>query len=107
MRKVRIAIIIAITMCIGVSASVATAENGCEPCIKFLDDLFCPGHHASHHNPYEEPIETDRHDFTQSARTVGRGVVQLESGYSYFYKDTDHEIEHAHTMPEMLWRWGV
>ncbi|MCA9067593.1 MAG: hypothetical protein KDA84_01635, partial [Planctomycetaceae bacterium] len=39
-----------------------------------------------------EPIETDRHDFTQSPRTVGAGVVQFEGGYSYFYKDQKEEI---------------
>ena len=102
-----IVILTTATLFFGVSGSVAAAENGWEPRIKFLDDLFCPGNRASHRNPFEEPIETDRHNFTQSAKTVGRGVVQLEAGYSYFYKDTDHEIEQSHTMPEMLWRWGV
>jgi hypothetical protein len=107
MRAFRIIATLTATLSFVVSASVAEAEDGWEPRIRFLDDLFRPCSHASHRDPYEEPIETDRHDFTQSARTVGRGVVQLEAGYSYFYKDTDHEIEHSHTMPEMLWRWGV
>ena len=31
-----------------------------------------------------ERIETDRHDFTQSTTTAGRGVFQIESGYSFF-----------------------
>ena len=58
-------------------------------------------------DPFEERIETDRHDFTQSSRTVGRGVVQTELGYSYFYKDTEEELENAHTTPEMMVRVGL
>lgn len=54
-----------------------------------------------------EPIETDRHDFTQSPRTVGAGVVQFEGGYSYFYKDDKNEIEQSHTTPEMVARIGI
>ena len=83
------------------------AEEGCEgPRILFLDDLFCPCS-GSARNPYEERIETERHNFTQSATTVGCGVFQVEGGYSYFYKDTEHEIEQSHTTPEMLFRYGV
>lgn len=55
---------------------------------------------------WEERIETERHDFTQSATTVGRGILQIESGYSYFYKDAE-EIESSHTGPETLLRLGV
>lgn len=58
-------------------------------------------------DPFEERIETERHDFTQSAVTVGRGIVQVEAGYSYFYKDTEEEIESAHTSPEILLRVGL
>ncbi len=54
-----------------------------------------------------EPIETDRHDFTQSPRTVGTGIVQIEGGYSYFYKDENRETEHSHTTPELVTRIGV
>ena len=78
-----------------------------EPRIKFLDDLFCGLRGVSERDPYEERIETERHDFTQSTKTVGRGVAQLEAGYSYFYKDDNDEIEHTHATPEMLLRLGL
>jgi hypothetical protein len=58
-------------------------------------------------NPWEERIETERHDFTQSAVTVGRHVAQIELGYTYFYNDTGEVIEQSHTEPEMLLRLGV
>ena len=58
-------------------------------------------------DPFEERIETERHDFTQSAVTVGRGIIQVESGYSYFYKEKEAELENSHTTPEMLLRIGL
>lgn len=72
---------------------------------EFCDDFTKPL--AAQRNPWEERIETERHDFTQSAVTVGRGVVQLESGYTYFYKDANGETESSHTFPEMLVRVGL
>jgi hypothetical protein len=78
-----------------------------EPRLKFLDDLWCLGRTRSYRNPYEERIETDRHDFTQSPTTVGCGVTQLEAGYTFFYNDREEEIERAHTTPEMLVRLGL
>lgn len=78
-----------------------------EPKIKFLDDLFLLPCHSCYRDPYEERIETERHDFTQSTTTVGCRVFQVEAGYSYFYKDEHEEIEYAHTTPEMLARYGL
>lgn len=72
---------------------------------EFCDDFTKPA--RCQRDPFEERIETERHDFTQSATTVGRGIVQIESGYSYFYKDTEEEIESAHATPELLLRVGL
>jgi hypothetical protein len=63
-------------------------------------DCWCQWHS-------NEPIETDRHDFTQSTRTVGRGVSQLEFGYLYSYRDKEDEIEHTHVTPELVLRYGL
>lgn len=99
----------AVTLCAlftGMENSASAQEGAEGPRIKFLDDIFHP-FTSSGRNPYEERIETERHDFTQSATTVGRHVLQIEAGYSYFYKDHDEEIEQAHTTPEMMWRFGL
>lgn len=55
----------------------------------------------------DELIETDRHDFTQTPKTVGKYVSQLEFGYSFFYKDDDDEIDTTHTFPELALRYGI
>ena len=94
---------------LGPSPSIAQMRRcppPCEPRLKFLDDLF--GLTApSRRDPFEERLETDRHDFTQSTETVGKGVYQLETGYTYFYNDDQEEIEHSHTTPEMMVRLGL
>ena len=72
---------------------------------EFCDDLTKP--YRCQRDPFEERIETERHDFTQSAVTVGKGIMQVEGGYTYFYKDFAEEIESAHTTPELLLRVGL
>ena len=84
-----------------------STEPASGPRIKFLDDILCPRSASSGRDPYEERIETERHDFTQSTTTVGRGVVQVEAGYTYLYKDNNDEIEQSHTAPELMVRIGV
>jgi len=78
-----------------------------EPFLRFLDDLHGADGPNLERDPYEERIETERHDFTQSTITVGRGVFQIEGGYSFFYKDQNEEIETSHSLPEMLLRYGL
>ena len=72
-----------------------------------MEELFARRDSFIESREREEPIETDRHDFTQSARTVGRGVAQLEFGYSYFYNDDGEEIESTHAFPELMLRVGL
>ena len=82
-------------------------QSGCWPRLKFMDDLATICQPCPRRDPYEERIETERHDFTQSTKTVGHGVCQIESGYSYFYHDQDEEIEQTYATPEMMLRMGL
>ena len=51
------------------------------------------------------PLVTDRPDFTEASSTVGRGVAQLEVGYTYT-SDSDSD-ETSHSYPEPLLRYGI
>jgi hypothetical protein len=55
----------------------------------------------------DEPLATDRPDFTEASSTVGRGVLQLESGYTYFLNDDAGLREELHSCGEFLFRYGV
>ncbi len=88
-----------------VVSSMAQTTDADEFKIRFLDDLLLQD--VPDRDPYEERIETERHDFTQSTKTIGRHVAQIESGYVYFYKDQDGEVEQAHAVPELLLRLGL
>lgn len=59
--------------------------------------------------PLSEPIATDRPDFTEASSTVGRHVIQLETGYTYSYHDDDRAgtLTQTHSGPEILLRVGI
>jgi hypothetical protein len=52
----------------------------------------------------EEPLVTDRPDFTESSSVVGRGLVQLEGGTTFVETSDDNE---AASVGELLLRWGL
>jgi hypothetical protein len=54
-----------------------------------------------------EPLVTDRPDFTEASVTVGRGVAQLESGYTLTYNSDAGERTTTHSFPETLLRLGM
>lgn len=55
---------------------------------------------------WDEPLASDRPDFTEASCTVGRGVSQLEMGYTYAYDDGTGSRLHSHSYPELLLRQG-
>ncbi len=54
-----------------------------------------------------EPLVTDRPDFTEAASTVGRGVSQLEMGYTYTYDKENGRTVESHSFGEFLIRQGI
>jgi hypothetical protein len=55
----------------------------------------------------DEPLVTDRPDFTEASSTVGRGVLQIESGYTFSFDDDEGDETRSHSYPETLWKLGV
>lgn len=55
----------------------------------------------------DEALVTDRPDFTEAASTVGRGVAQIEFGYTYTYDSDNVTSERSHSLPEALLRYGI
>ncbi len=56
---------------------------------------------------FDEPLVSDRPDFTEASTTVGLGVRQLEMGYTFLTDDDGTARLTAHSLPELLFRWGV
>jgi len=54
-----------------------------------------------------EPLVTDRPDFTEASSTVGKGVAQLEIGYTFIRNDDDGQKTESHSFPEPLLRYGL
>jgi hypothetical protein len=54
---------------------------------------------------FDEPLASDRPDFVEASVTVGRGVRQLEMGYTYF-SDRSTNLS-LHSYPEILFRAGA
>jgi len=54
----------------------------------------------------DAPLVTDRPDFTEASSTVGRGVAQLEIGYTFTHDDGTTDVR-SHSFPEPLLRYGV
>ena len=55
----------------------------------------------------DEPLESDRPGFTESPTTVGRGVVQLETGYVYSLDNHAGDRRTNNAFPDTLWRIGM
>ncbi len=49
------------------------------------------------------PLVTDRPDFTEASSTVGKGIAQIELGYTYI----DSNDSDVHSLGEMLLRYGI
>jgi hypothetical protein len=55
----------------------------------------------------EEPLESDRPDFTECSTTVGYRRFQIESGYTFTHAIAGDPTHDAHDLPELLLRYGV
>jgi hypothetical protein len=57
--------------------------------------------------PEENSIKTDRPTFTPSSSTVGKNVIQLETGYTFTHDRAQGVTVDSHTYPEANLRFGI
>lgn len=55
----------------------------------------------------DEPLQSDRPDFTEASTTVGLRRVQVEMGYTYIRDNNNGTLSSAHSFPETLYRIGM
>jgi len=55
----------------------------------------------------EGALVSDRPGFTEATTTVGRGHLQLESGYTLTRDESSAEAVNSHSFPELLLRLGI
>ena len=58
-------------------------------------------------SPASRPLSADRPDFTEAASAVGRGVLQIEFGYTFGGDWSGGNSVQTHTLGELLLRAGV
>ncbi|HQR08067.1 MAG TPA: transporter [Gemmatales bacterium] len=81
-------------------------ENGKDKADKSDEESKNKEKDKSEAEPEADKIQTDRPDFTESSTTVGKGRVQLESGYTYS-RSKDAALQASHSYPEALLRVGL
>ena len=57
--------------------------------------------------PERDTITTDRPDFTEASTNVGKGRIQLESGYTFIRDRSNGSQVTSHSYPEVLLRIGM
>ncbi len=57
--------------------------------------------------PVDDDLQTDRPDFVEASTTVGKGVLQIESGYTYIRNNDPDDNSITHSAGEVLFRYGV
>lgn len=65
--------------------------------------LFLPALIVGVTSATAQPLVTDRPDFTESAVTVPKNAIQIESGMTTTFEGS----EHSTSGPELLFRWGI
>jgi hypothetical protein len=103
---------LAITLCMALSflaVGKASAQGQCVPGLFERSTLFawpcCDI--PTCRDAWSETLATDRPDFTEASTTVGRGVSQLELGYTYYDDNDGANGSRSQTYPETLLRVGL
>lgn len=99
--------------CLTYSPNTCDFYNGCDTCCStgqlFRRTLFDWGDGSRYDSTpiTDEPLVTDRPDFTEASSTVGAGVAQLEFGYTYTYDSGEGSSTRNQSFGEPLLRLGL
>jgi hypothetical protein len=55
----------------------------------------------------DQPLVSDRPDFTEASTTVGAGITQIEMGYTFIHDREGNTETQQHSFPESLFRIGM
>jgi hypothetical protein len=75
-------------------------------CLAQFGSLFRPAsqNRETDEEPENDEIETDRDSFTPSTKVVGLGRLTVESSYTFI---DNRELPETHSLPELLFRYGI
>jgi len=93
----------------GACEACVTCGGWCAACENWCDWIRVGnGNGNGNGNGEDEPLVTDRPDFTEASSVVGHGRIQLETGYTFVYNDSEDDgtITRTHGGPETLLRIG-
>ena len=93
--------------CLFPRSACCSSGRGCKRCNPGTLLQWSYGTSFSGGPDLNEPLVTDRPDFTEAASTVGRGVSQLEMGYTYTYDEENGRTVKSHSYGEFLIRQGI
>jgi hypothetical protein len=93
--------------CADQCSSRSGCGSDCWRCRKTLLHWPCQDFSYVSADDEEEPLATDRPDFTEASSTVGLGRTQLEFGYTYVRDDEAGVELRGDSYPELLTRVGM
>ncbi len=94
---------------VGISSLLPAQRVGVRYCCSAGLAAVLPIHMPppSHAETTEEPLVTDRPDFTESTEAVSAGRLQIEAGYTFTFDRAGSDRQRDHTAAEILLRIGV
>jgi hypothetical protein len=99
-RPSNIPLLVCSLWCLFANASIAAAQDALLDWKIGNADWVSPARQSNR-------LITDRPHVSEATATVGRGRVQLETGYTFFLDRDAGNVITRHSWPEPLLRWGV
>jgi len=99
--------VVVMAVCFFVVCPRADAQEGASAAADPPSDTGSPRRFGISIAPVDDPLVTDRPDFTESTDAVPLGRVQIEMGYTFSYDREDNVRTRVQSTPEFLLRMGL